>query len=455
MEKECFFTQDRDFYRQLFSLLIVVALQNLVAYSVNMADNIMLGSYSQNALSGAAVVNQIFFLVQQLTLSIGDSLVALGAQYWGQKRPQPIRTLTGTALKLAAGCGIVLILLCTILARPILTLFTPDEAILAEGLRYLSVIKFTFLLFLVTNVLLASLRSVKTVQISFSIAVVSLIINVFINYALIFGHFGCPELGIVGAATGTLIARSIELLIVLIYLWKGDKKLRLLSDFSLFRKDKLLSFDYRKTAVPVIFSSMLWAVSVPLQTAVLGHLSSDAIAANSVATTFYQYLKVIVVAMSSSSAVMIGSAIGKGEQKRIRSDARTLSVIDLGLGACLALILFLLRGPLLSFYALTDSAMVMADHLIIIMSVVMVGMSYQMPVGSGIIRGGGDVKFMLYLNLISVWCIVTPLSFASAFWWRWPVEWVVLMLQSDQIFKCIPIFLRFRTYRWARVLTRD
>lgn len=454
MEREPFFTHSKSFYRQMFSLLTVVAMQNLVAYSVNMVDNVMLGGYSQDALSGAAVVNQIFFMVQQLTLAIGDGLVVLGAQYWGQNRPDPICRLTVTALKVAFGFGMVMIALCSFFAHPLLSIFTPDEAIIQEGCAYLGLIQYTFVLFMVTNVLMAALRCVKTVKISFGVAVVSLLINLAGNYVFIYGKFGFPEMGVRGAAMSTLISRAAELLIVLFYLWKKDRKL-LLFRGGLPKSDPSLAADYRRTAIPMMISNSLWAVSVPFQTAVLGHLSSDAIAANSVATTFYQYLKVVVVALSSSSAVMIGNAIGSGDLRRVRSEARTLSVIDLSIGIVLALALFLLRTPLLSCYHLTESAMVMADHLIIVMSVVMVGMSYQMPVSGGIIRGSGDVKFTMYLNLISIWFIVVPLSFASAFWWKWPVEAVVLMLQSDQLFKGLPIFLRFRSYRWINRLTRE
>ena len=181
-----------------------------------------------------------------------------------------------------------------------------------------------------------------------------------------------------------------------------------------------------------------------MQTAILGHLSDDAIAANSIATTFYQYLKVIVIAMSSVSAVMIGNAIGRGDMKRIKSDARTMAVIDAVIGAVLGAALFLLRRPLISLYTLTPAASDMAVNLTAIMSIVMVGMSYQMPVSFGIIQGGGDAGFTMKMNLISTWCIVMPLSFLAAFWWKWPVEAVVLVIQSDQIFKGLPTFLRFR-----------
>ena len=451
--KESFFTKDPTFFRTLFPLLITVALQNIVAYSVNMADNIMLGSYSQNALSGAATVNQIFFMVQQITLGIGEGFVVPGAQYWGQGRMQPIRKLTGIALKSGLICGIITILICTFIPHLVISIFTNDPEIIAEGVAYLGIIKYTFLLFIITNVLMAALRCVETVKISFYISIVSLIVNVGINYVLIFGRFGAPELGIRGAAIGTLVARIVELGIVVVYMLKIDKKLKLFSE-NFMRFDSNLRKDYTKVEIPVMLSQVLWAVSVPFQTAILGHLSSDAIAANSVATTFYQYLKVIVLAMSSSSAVMMGASVGRGDMKRVKSDARTLVVIDLLIGVALGVALFVLRKPLLTLYNLNDTA-IAADQLIIVMSFIMVGMSYQMPVSMGIIRGGGDAKFSMVMNMISTWAIVIPLSFMSAFWWHWSVVGVVIMIQSDQVFKGLPTFIHFRSYKWVKKLTRE
>lgn len=386
-------------------MMLVLTLQNLVAYSVNMADNLMLGSYSQNALSGAATVNQIFFMVQQFALAFGNALVVLASQYWGENRKEPIRVLTGIALKAGLFCGIVIVVLCTVMPKQLLGLFTNAPEIINQGLGYLNLLKWTFAFYIITNILMAALRSVEIVNISFYISVVSLIINVAINYTLIFGRFGMPEMGIMGAA------------------------------------------------MPIILAQILWGVSVPMQTAILGHLSDDAIAANSVATTFYQYLKVIVIAMTSASAVMMGNGVGRGNMKRIRSDARTLATIDVAVGIVLGIILFALKNPLLSMYQLSGEALRLADHLIVIMSFVMVGMSYQMPVSAGIIQGGGDTKFNMVMSMISTWAIVMPLSFAAAFWWKLPVELVVIVIQSDQFFKGIPAFIRFRSYRWVKKLT--
>ena len=452
-----FFTRDKKFYKTFFRLMLVVALQNLVAYSVNMLDNIMLGSYSQNALSGAATVNQIFFIVNQLALSIGNALVAICSQYWGKQETGAIRKMTGVALALSVLIGAIVVTACTRIPEQLLRIFTTSPEIIAEGKAYLGLLKWTFLLFMISNLLIAMLRSVETVKISFVISVVSLITNGCINYTLIFGHFGFPEMGIQGAAVGTLTARMLELLIIVVYIWKIDTKVRLF-DINLFRtiflpENRKIWGAFFKVAFPIMCSGMIWAISVPMQTAILGHLSADAIAANSVSSTFFQYLKVIVIAISSASAVVIGKDIGEGDIERVKSDGRTLSVIDVLIGIVLASLLFVLRGPLLSMYKLTDTAAVLANHFIMIMSVVMVGMSYQMPTNGGIIRGSGSIAYSMKVDLISTWAIVIPLSMFMAFVVKASPAIVVCCLNADQIFKCVPAFLKCNYGHWIKTMT--
>ena len=221
----------------------------------------------------------------------------------------------------------------------------------------------------------------------------------------------------------------------------------------LFCKD-FLHFTFSrffKILWPSFLSNTLWALATPIQTGILGRLSADAIAANSVSTTMFQYLKVITIGEASASAVLIGTTIGENRgTTKVKEYSKTLQVIYLIIGSVLGFSLFFLRIPLLSLYDLTQNAYQMADQ--IILSIVMVGMSYQMPTGIGIIKGGGDVKYMMYLNLISTWAIVMPLSFLGAFVWKLPVPMVVLLLNSDQLFKCIPTYLYVKKDKWIKVL---
>lgn len=450
--QDTFFVREKQFYTNWISLLLFIALQNLIAYSVNMADNIMLGSYSQSALSGATIVNQIFFVIQFLATALGEGVVVLGAQYWGKKEVGSIRTCIGIALRFGLLAGFGILLICVWNPVSLIHLFTKDTAIVIDAVRYLRVLQVSFPFFIASTILYAGLRAVKIVKIAFWNSIVSLFINVVCNYLFIYGHGGCPELGAQGAAIGTVIARILELMIIVGYLYR-EKSHSLFSGGFLARNYQLQK-DYIKVTAPILGEQFLWALTTPIQTAILGHLSSDAIAANSVATTFYQYLKVIVQAMCSATATTIGHTVGTGDFRRIRQEGRTLSVIFIFVGLFLGGLLYILREPLLSFYDLTPSATSLADQLMIVMSVVMVGMSYQMPVGSGIIRGGGDTRYGFFVNLISTWFIVIPLSLAGAFVWKLSVVQVVMLLQSDQIFKAIPAFFWFKSYRWIKKLTR-
>ena len=441
----------RKFYRQVFALVIPMALQNLINVGVTAADVLMLGRVSEKVLSGASLAGQIQFVMTLILFGTTSGATVLTAQYWGKKDTQTIEKILGMGMTIGVSCAALFTIVAEIIAEVLLHIYTSDPAVIAEGVKYLRIVALSYVLMAATQVYLYIMRSIEQVVIATVVYSASLICNVLVNALLIFGLFGLPKMGIMGAAIGTLVARILELVIVVIYIIK-DKKIELFKQ-KLLQSDDSLRKDYMKAAMPIILAQILWGVSVPMQTAILGHLSDDAIAANSVATTFYQYLKVIVIAMTSASAVMMGNGVGRGNMKRIRSDARTLATIDVAVGIVLGIILFALKNPLLSMYQLSGEALRLADHLIVIMSFVMVGMSYQMPVSAGIIQGGGDTKFNMVMSMISTWAIVMPLSFAAAFWWKLPVELVVIVIQSDQFFKGIPAFIRFRSYRWVKKLT--
>lgn len=446
------FTRDRDFYRSFFSLMGLLVVQNLISYSVNLADNVMLGSFGQNELAGAATVNQIQFVWQQVILGLGEGLVVLASQYWGKKDTEHIRRFAGIALRVAIVGGILLTAVTSLFPEAILRMFTGDDAIIACGMEYLSILRFTYLIFAITNVLLATLRSVETVKVAFYVSISTLILNVGINYMLIFGNFGAPRMGIRGAAIGTLVARIAELCIVLFYLKFKDKKLAM--DLRMLGyRERTMGQTFLKISMPVVVIQGLFGVSQALQTAILGHLDTNAIAANSAAATLFQFLKIIAIGSASATSVMIGKTVGSGNIGKVKEYSRTLQAIFLCVGLVICVGLNLLRIPILSFYSLNDDAMRLANQIVILLSFTAIGTAYQMPTIGGIIRGGGDTTFYLKLDLVSIWCIMYPLSFLAAFWWKLPTILVVLFINSDQVFKCLPAFIKVNRFNWIRRLT--
>lgn len=453
-------TKDKSFYKNFFSLLAMLALQNMIILSVNLIDNIMIGSYSEDALSGVAAVNQIQFVFQQILLGTGDALVVLGSQYWGEKRTDPIKKIFCGALILGCSFGIILFTLACFIPNGMVSIFTNDLRYIEKGAEYIRIIKYTYIIFPISTIMLASLRSVETVKIAFVSSVVSLIVNGSINYLLINGNFGFPKLGVTGAAIGTLTARVIELLLVSVYIFKGDDKLQL-KIRDMFHLDKNLIFDYLKTSRAFIVVAALFGLSTALQTVILGHMDSGAteavgspIAANSISSTIYMMLKVASVGASSAASIIIGKTIGQNNIPKVKEYSKTLQLIFLGIGILTSITLFFIRTPILSLYDITDQTRELANQFILILCVTCIGTSYQMPVLTGIVRGGGDSSFVLKNDIISIWGIVLPVSFLAAFVFNASPIVVVACLNADQIFKCGAAVIKVNKFNWIKKLTR-
>lgn len=448
------FTKDRNFYRSFAVLCLTLMLEQAVILSVNLADNIMLGRYSESALSGVAAVNQIQFVLQQIVFGVSGGMIVLGSQYWGQKRTGEIRMLSSIAMRAALGVAIALFIAVSLFPEQTLRLFTRDAAIVAEGMAYLKIIRFTYLFFAASSILLGTMRVVESVQIALRVSVLSLVLNCSINYVLIYGRFGAPEMGVRGAAIGTLAARIVELFVFAWYVFVRDRRVSMQSsDF--LSADREMARDFFRVASPVILTQTLWGLANALQTVILGHMSAVAIAAQSISSNVFLLLKVASVGASSAAAILIGKAIGEGKDLSVLKEyTRTLQALFVAIGLVLGAALMIIRVPLLRVYNISDETRALANAYMIIQSVVLVTMSYQMPTNGGMIRGGGDTRFVMILDLISIWGIVLPFSCLAAFVWRLSPIIVIILLNSDQVFKCVPAFIRVNSYKWIKRLTR-
>ncbi|WP_455617620.1 MATE family efflux transporter [Eisenbergiella sp.] len=445
---------DTSFYKKFLTIYVALVLQNVVTLSVNLADNMMLGSYSETALSGVAAVNQIQFIYQQLLMALGDGLVIFCSQYWGKRQTEPMKKIAATAMHAGLLIAVLLFALVSFFPHQAVGIFTTEESIIREGVSYLSIIRFTYLFFAVTQILLATLRSVEVVKIAFYLSVMTFFVNCGINYVLIYGHFGAPEMGAAGAAIGTLAARVTELTVLIIYIIKKEKQLHL-SVRSYLQHDRVFSGDYFRVTAPMLVVQGLWGVNTALQTVILGHMTAAAIAANSVASTIFMMVKSMAVGAASTASIIIGNTIGTGDIALVKKYSGKLQRIFVVIGLVSGLLLFFIRVPILQLYDLSASTKEMANTFLIILSVVVIGMSYQMPTNNGIIRGGGNAMFVVKMDLISIWGIVIPLSFIMAFVVKASPAVVVCCLNADQIFKCIPAFLESHYGNWIRKLTRE
>ena len=448
------FTKDREFYKTFLRLCLALMLEQAVILSVNLADNLMLGTYSEAALSGVAAVNQIQFVYQQLVYAIGNALIALASQYWGQRRLGEIRTLSAIGVRLEFVLAAALFAAVSLFPEGALKLFTNQPLFVAEGVAYLRIIRFSYPFFALTAVLLSAMRSVESVRIALRVSVVSLLINVSINYLLIGGRLGAPELGARGAAIGTLTARVVEFVIVLAFVVRDDKLGMRLRGF--LETSAPLFRDFIRISIPTVGAALLWGVTNALQTVILGHMNDSAIAAQSISNTVFLLLKVTAVGAASAASVIIGKSVGEGDMGRVRIYTRTLQMIFVGIGVALCAIMLAIRAPLLRVYApkIAPETYDLAGAYMLIQAAVLLLTSYQMSVNAGIIRGGGDARFILILDMVTLF-VFMPLSWLGGLMWGWPAIAVIICMNADQLIKCFPAFIYVNSYRWVHKLTRD
>ena len=448
-----FFVRDKSFYRTFFRLTCVIALQNVLVCLVNLVDNVMIGAYSENAMSGIALVNQVQFMLQMLINGAGEGLIVMASRYWGERNPDAIHKTISVGMWMGLAFSVLLWALVFFFPMPVLRLLTPEEPVLAEAMVYLRIVCFSYVFFAITQLLLASMRSVETVNVGFAVSVVALFVNIFLNYALIFGKFGFPALGTAGAAWATLIARMAETLVTVIYVRFIDKKLRLrLRTF--LRIDTAVLKQYLHCGVPVILSSGVWGIGMAAQTAILGHMGASSIAANSIATTAFNILTVVTYGSANASQVITAKTIGENRLADARQYAKTFQILFLGIGLVTGALIFALRGVIVGMYNISGESAALARNFLAVLSVTVIGTSYQMSCLCGIVRGGGDTRFVLYNDMIFMWGIVLPLSALAAFVLHWPPVAVFACLKSDQVTKCAVAVVKVNRFRWIKSLAR-
>lgn len=450
------FIKDLRFYRTFFTLTAGLALQNLLTYSVNLADNVMIGRYSQDAMSAVAICNQFQFLLQMLVVGVGEGVVVLGAQYWGKGNLKPIRDIIGAGMRFGLGIAFLMFLCALFIPETVLGLISNDPTVIEESVKYIRIVCFTYLIFTATNTLTTSLRSVGIVKIGYVISFSTLCINIILNYCLIYGNLGFPALGIKGAATATLISRTVELLIVIYFLKYKERKLQI-TLHTLIHIDISYIHDYVKVSLPLLITQATWGLAQILQTAIIGNLdnSSSVIAANSIAVLTFQIISVVGYGAASAGAMLTGKVVGKNDLIQLKKQTITFQVIFLVLGILTGLGIWWVKDFVLSFYpALNAEARSITLQFITVMAITSVGTCYQMAADVGIIRAGGSPSFSMINNAIFMWGIVLPASFLSAYVFGLPAAFVFFCLKSDQILKCPVIFVYVNSYKWIKNVTR-
>ncbi len=445
--------RDKAFYGTLAKIALPVAFQSVIALSVNMMDNIMVGSLGEIKLSGVALANQVTIFLTFFIRGASGGASVLISQYWGKRDMARIKSVFGIVFQLCLLITGVAVTVIHLFPGAVMGLFTDDGRIIAEGTEFIRIVCFSYLLYCVTDTMVGMLRCVEVVKVSLYIALITLVVNTSLDWILIFGKFGFPAMGVRGAAIATVIARACELVFILCYVFLVDKRLRLRVR-DLFIVERQLYFDFFRYGLPILFGDLQWGLVGTFKATIIGRLGPVMVAANSMTEVVLSLGAVFTGGLANAATVVIGKTVGVGDYKKAREYSNTIQVIFFGVGLLMMGLVFALRWAPLSLYRVSGETRDLAMTLLAIGAVTMVGTTYHAACFTGINRGAGDGKFVFKVDMICGWLIVLPSMFLAAFVFRWPLPIVFLCSRIDQCFKWLIALLRLRGDKWIRNVTR-
>ena len=440
--------------RELTALMLPVVLQNLLGAIVNSADVFMLSSVSQSALSASSLAAQITFILTLFHWSITTGTTILAAQYYGKRDLNVIRLVQGLGVLLLVIISLIFCAACLFVPQLLMRVFTEDPELIALGAAFLCVLCLSYIPASISQVLLSIFKSMGQTKRSAAISTVCLLSNItlnFISIRVLFLHDS--RMAMLGVAVATVIARVIELALCWHAIHTGSGVPLSMKD--IFPVHRWLWKDFWAYTLPVQANNLIYGLAMALLTAIMGHMSSDMVSANAIASNLRDLVCVGCMALGTAGSILLGQEMGAGRLDTDRTLGKSLEVLSLILGAAAGVLLMILRTPIIHFSGLEGEARRLLDMMIPICAVYCIGRSYNSCLISGIFCAGGDTRFGVVLDTITMWLIVLPLSYAAAFVFKWPALVIYMFLNLDEFVKMIPSALRMRQYKWLKNLTRS
>ena len=443
----------RSFWKSLATLVIPIAVQSFLSNAVNSADVVMIGKVGQAELSAVSLANQFQFLLSGFVFGLNSGITILVSQYWGKKDLTAIQIILGISLKVSLVLSFLISLGSILFPEQLMKIYTSDPELIRIGARYLRIVGPAFLLWGLSASYQALLRSVEHAVKATFISSCALILNVLLNAVFIFGLFGLPRMGVAGAALATTVSRAIEFILCLSDAISG-KTMRFHLPLIL-GYNKTLTSDYFRYTLPATLGDLSWSLAFSTYSIIMGHLNADVVAANSVATTVRDLCTVLAYAVGGGACVMIGITIGEGRPEDAKDEADLFCWLSLGLGIVTGIIILLLRPLVFRYFSLTPRGEKYLNTMMIISSYYIIGQIMNTLWIGGIFRSGGNTKWGLVCDTVTMWCVSVPLGFLSAFVLKLPPMTVYFILCLDEFWKIPIVYRHYKSYKWLKDITRD
>ncbi|AOY78080.1 MATE family efflux transporter [Clostridium formicaceticum] len=446
--------KDKQFYKTLLAIALPIALQNLISSSLNLVDTVMIGKVGEIEIAAVGLANQFFFIFVLLLFGINSGSSIFISQFWGKKDVANIRRVLGIALVFGGIISLVFAGLALFLPQMVLKFFTRDIETIALGSTYLSVVSLSYLATAISFSYSFGARSIGEAKLPMIISSISLITNTILNYLFIFGMGFIPPMGVKGAAFATLLSRIIEMLLLLWIIYSKEHPLAGKVKEMLDLSQSFLR-NFFKTTSPVILNEGFWSLGMTMYLAAYARISTEAVAAVHISNTVQNLFMVIAFGIANACTVMIGNEIGANHQEKAISYAKRFSILGVLVGLFIGITLFLSTPFVVSFFNISEVVRHSAIRILMVFSVVMGAKVFNAILVVGILRGGGDTKFSLFLEMGSVWLIGVPLAFLGALVLKLPVYWVVALVSLEEIVKALIGIPRVISKKWVRNIIEE
>ena len=445
---------DRAFYAKLLNIAIPIIIQNFIMSSLNLVDVIMIGQVGDVAVAAVGLGNQVYFLLRLLLFGITSGAAVFAAQYWGKRDIPNIRKVLGLSLMLACFSGLFFTVIALVLPGWILGLYSEDTRVIQEGVVYLRIVGISYLATAISFAYSDVLRSTENVRLPMAVSVIALSMNIILDYGLILGRLGMPQMGIEGAAIGTTLSRFVEMILLLIFTYRKDTPAAARLHEMLGQSREFLR-SFAVTASPVIANELLWSLGSTMYVVIYAHISTTALAAANIASTVQSMGLVFLIGISSACAIIVGNQIGAGQEETAYHYAKRSLVINVIFALLLGAGLHFLSAPILQLYSVTEETAYTAIRMIRMIGYIFWLKSIAMVLIVGIMRSGGDTRYSMVIDVGAIWLVGIPLGALAAFVFHVPAYWVTLIIASEDIAKNIIGLKRFVSKKWINNLVRE
>lgn len=444
-----FLVKDKEFYKKLLIIGCPVAAQQCITVGVNLMDTIMLGQVTETALAASSMATQVHNLFHYMSMGMGMGSAVMIARFWGAKDEQSLKKTLTLMYRIVLLIATLFTIAVAVAPEFIMSLLTNEEAAAAEGVRYLKWTIPCFILHGLTQTTTIVLRNSKQLKIPLYAAIGAFALNIVANWIFIFGKFGAPAMGIAGAALGTTLSRIFEFVIVCGFMFFKDEKIRFrIRD--IFAPAGDLLKEYLKISIPVMVSDTLLGTGNSVVVSISGHISQTFMAAMTITNVIQQTASIFSVAIGQAAVILIGNTLGEGKREEAQKVGYTFVALGLLLSLFMGILIWIFGPAMIAYYKVSEETAAVALELMHAVSFIAGWFLMGSILTKGILRGGGDTRFLMVADILFLWLVSVPLGYAAGIQWSWTPALILCALRIDNLIKAIWCFFRLRSGKWVK-----